>query len=283
MAKAEKAGPGPKATFVFQGTVKKLKAALMKSVPVDAHTAIVHVEQVLEAPANLRHLAGTDITVQLLERVKASVGQAFVFHAAGWIFGDSVAVRAVTQESVQRAHAPLLARGGDPVAHRADRELQHRVNDADLVVSGTVVAVKLPEGSEPPVRAARGSVDVAAKPVSEHDPKWREAVVQVADVHKGEHTADKVSVLFPSSQDVRWYKAPKFHAGQQGYFVLQKSKMKESDRVDTRTRGAAMPAEADKEVEVYTALHPEDFHPYTEPERIRAQIDTKPTTRGKER
>lgn len=281
MAKAEKASPGPKATFVFQGTVKKLKTALMKSVPVDAHTAVVHVDQVLEAPANLRHLAGTNITVQLVERVKAAVGEGFVFHAAGWIFGDTVAVRAVTQEPVQRAHAPLLARGGDPVAHRADRELQNRVNDADLVVSGTVVAVKLPEGSEPQVRAARGGGDVAGKPVSEHDPKWREAVVQVADVHKGEHAADKVSVLFPSSQDVRWYKAPKFHAGQQGYFVLQKSKIKASDRVDTRTRGAALPPEADKEVEVYTALHPEDFHPYTQPERIRASIDTK-RTRGKE-
>jgi len=281
MAKAEKVSPGPKATFVFEGTVKKLKAALMKSVTVDAHTAVVHVDQVLEAPANLRHLAGTDITVQLVERVKTALGESFVFHAAGWIFGESVAVRAVTQEPVQRAHAPLLARGGDPVAHRADRELQNRVNDADLVVSGTVVAVKLPEGSEPQVRAVRGAADVAGKPVSEHDPKWREAVVQVADVHKGEHAADKVSVLFPSSQDVRWYKAPKFHAGQQGYFVLQKSRMKASDCVDTRTRGAAMPAEADKEVEVYTALHPEDFHPYTQPERIRASIATK-STRGKE-
>ena len=282
MAKAEKDSPGPKATFVFQGTVKKLKAALMKSVPVDARTAIVHVDQVLEAPANMRHLAGTDITVQLAERAKATAGEAFVFHAVGWIFGDSVAVRAVTQEPVQREHAPLLARGGDPVVHRADRELKDRVQDADLVVSGTVVAVKLPEGSEPQVRATRGGVDVAGKPLSEHDPKWREAIVQVADVHKGEHAADRVSVLFPSSQDVRWFKAPKFHAGQQGYFVLQKSKIKESDRVDTRTRGAAIPAEADKEVEVYTALHPEDFHPYTQPERIRASLDTKPT-RGRER
>ncbi|HEY2815723.1 MAG TPA: hypothetical protein VGK44_01175 [Casimicrobiaceae bacterium] len=282
MAKAAKTSPEPKATFVFQGTVKKVKAALMRSVPVDAHTAVVHVDQVLEAPANLRHLAGMDLTVQLVERVKASAGDTFVFHAAGWIFGDTVALRAVTQEPLERAHAPLLARGGDPVAHRADRELQDRVNDADLVVSGTVVAVKLPEGSEPQVRATRGSVDVAGKPVSEHDPKWREAVVQVADVHKGEHAADRVSVLFPSSQDVRWFKAPKFHAGQQGYFVLQKSKMKESDRVDTRTRGASIPAEADKEVEVYTALHPDDFHPYTQPERIRASIDAK-STRGKER
>jgi hypothetical protein len=281
MAKAEKANPDPKATFVFQGTVTKLKSALMKSVKVDAHTAVVHVDQVLEAPANLRHLAGTDITVQLVERAKAAVGESFVFHAAGWIFGDSVAVRAVTQEPVSRAHAPLLARGGDPVAHSADRELQNRVNDADLVVSGTVVAVKLPEGSEPQVRASRGAGEIAGKPVSEHDPKWREAVVQVADVHKGEHAADKVSVLFPSSQDVRWYKAPKFHAGQQGYFVLQKSKIKESDRVDTRTRGAPMPAEADKEVDVYTALHPEDFHPFTQPERIRASIDSK-RNRGKE-
>ena len=83
MAKAEKVSPGPKATFVFEGTVKKLKAALMKSVTVDAHTAVVHVDQVLEAPANLRHLAGTDITVQLVERVKTALGESFVFHGGG--------------------------------------------------------------------------------------------------------------------------------------------------------------------------------------------------------
>jgi hypothetical protein len=278
MATTSTADDSPKATLVFQGTVKKIKAATMKNVSVDDRTAVVHVDQVLESPPNLRHLAGSDITVQLTER--AAVNQSLLFHAAGWVFGDSIAVRAVTQEPIQRSHAPLLARGGDPAEHLAQRALKERVDSADLVVSGTVVAVRLPEGSEPVAGATRGATAVNAKPVSEHDPKWREAIVEVADVHKGDQATKRVSVLFPASIDVRWFKAPKFHAGQQGYFILHKQTIDAADRVDVRTRGAAVSAGPPEPVEVYTALSPDDVHPYQQQERLRGLIDVAPTTRG---
>ena len=96
-----KATSSRKSTFVFQGTVLKLGAATMRTVPVDDNTAIVHVEQVLEAPQNLSRYAGRDITVQLAARGKAAVGHQFVFHTAGWMFGDSIAVRAEKQEPVR--------------------------------------------------------------------------------------------------------------------------------------------------------------------------------------
>lgn len=268
----------PKPTLVFQGTVRKLKSATMKNVPVSERTAVVHVDQVLESPPNLRHLAGTDITVELAG--SAATNTSLVFHAAGWIFGDSVAVRAISQEPIERSHAPLLARGGDPAAHLSARKLKERVDHADLVVSGTVVAVKLPEGSEPVARGARAAREVETKPVSEHDPKWREAVVEIADVHKGEHAPKRVSVLFPASHDVRWFKAPKFHAGQQGYFILRKEQIDAADRVDVRTRGAPLPAGAPAPVEVYTALGPDDFHPYQQQERLRGIVNVAPAPRA---
>ncbi len=279
MATTSMPDAGPAATLVFQGTVKKVKAATMKNISIDERTAVVHVDQVLESPPNLRHLAGTDITVQLAER--ATENQSLLFHAAGWVFGDSIAVRAVTQEPIQRSHAPLLARGGDPATHLAQRALKERVDSADLVVSGTVVSVRLPEGSEPVTGATRGAAAVNAKPVSEHDPKWREAVVEVADVHKGEDATKRVSVLFPASLDVRWFKAPKFHAGQQGYFILHKQTIDAADRVDVRTRGAAVSAGPPEPVEVYTALSPDDFHPYQQQERLRGLVNMEPTRRGK--
>src|SRR5215831_19439286 len=85
-------------TLVFKGTVKKIRAAGIKTIKPDEHTAIVHVDQVLEAPPAFRHLAGSDITVKLA--ATAANKQALLFHAVGWIFGDSIAVRAVTQEPI---------------------------------------------------------------------------------------------------------------------------------------------------------------------------------------
>ena len=61
MARAKSAEPAPKATFVFKGAVRKLKTATMKHVPVDDRTAVVHVDQVLEAPPNLAKYAGKDM------------------------------------------------------------------------------------------------------------------------------------------------------------------------------------------------------------------------------
>jgi hypothetical protein len=274
MATVNKATSSRKSTFVFQGTVLKLGAATMRTVPVDKNTAIVHVEQVLEAPQNLSRYAGRDITVQLAPRGKAAVGHQLIFHTAGWMFGDSIAVRAEKQEPVKRTLSAARSRGIDPIRQRDDREMHERVAAADLVVLGKVVAVKLPGESEVAARAtrtARAMAPANVKPVSEHDPKWREAVVEVDQVQKGQHRPNRVTVLFPSSTDVRWYKAPKFTAGQQGFFALHKAKIKESERLDTRARALTV-APADKEVEVYTALHPADFQPVAHEERIRGAI-----------
>jgi hypothetical protein len=281
MDNPERSEAEPKATFVFKGTVKKLKAATMKSVPADERNAVVHVEQVLEAPKNLALYAGKDVTVQLAARPPVAAGQEFVFHTVGWIFGDSVAVRALSQEPVRESHAAMLARGGDPAEHRARRELQERVDAADLVVSGRVVAVRLPGSGEAAPRAALASAPPPAKPHSEHDPKWREAVVEIDGVHKGQHAGEHVTVLFPSSIDVRWYKAPKFQAGNQGTFVLHKAKMKESDRVDAPARARLEAAAGEQQVQVYTALHEADFQPSTHQERVRGVLAGSDRTGGR--
>jgi hypothetical protein len=186
----------------------------------------------------------------------------------------------VAQEPVQDSHAALLARGGDPAEHKANRELKERIDTADLVVSGTVSAVRLPPPAAPLTHAARAADAASAGPVSEHDPKWREAVVQVASVHKGHHGDDTVTVLFPASTDVRWYKAPKFEPGQRGTFVLHKTKVKEAERVEPHVRALLEPAAAEKEVDAYTALNPADFQPGTQQDRIPGLLGGAAPARG---
>ena len=270
-------------TFVFKGTVKKLKSATMKDVPVDDRTAVVTVDQIIEAPADLADYNGQDITVQLGGRQKIKTGQELIFHTVSWIYGDSIAVRSLSQEPVKDSHAAMLSSGVDPAERRAQREQQEHFQTADLVVSGKVVAVRLPDEAAQTVKGAGvvASEQPPSRPISEHDPKWREAVVQIDDVHKGVHKQKQVVVRFPASTDVMWYGAPKFHPGQQGFFMLHKTQAGKptTRRVKKRSgkRAATEAVAAGPEVgatETYTALDQMDFQPYHEPGGIKTIIES---------
>jgi hypothetical protein len=60
--------------------------------------------------------------------------------------------------------------------------------------------------------------------LSEHDPDWKEAILQVDRPLKGVVKDQKVVVRFPSSLDVIWRGYPKFQEGQEGLFLLKKSR-----------------------------------------------------------
>ena len=187
------------AKFLFKGTVQKLGASALAQVPKGEPTVVVHVDEILHAPPALAKTLGKRITVKLAKGAKAKVGDKILFHANGWLFGDTVAVESVKQETAQ-AKTMLAEQGSDPTRNLKDRELHKRVADADMVVEGEVSSIHLPQSeSLAATRAASPRM-----PVSEHDPKWREAVVTVQVVHKGEPTTKQVVVRFPSSTDVQW-------------------------------------------------------------------------------
>ena len=247
----------PDATFVFKGTIKKLKATTMKAAPVSARTCIVTIEEVLEAPQNLTSYAGQDITVELSERRKASVGDRMIFHSISWLFGESVAVRSLYEDVETES---TTSREAGAATQPKQPETQKHFNDADLVVSGKVVEVRLPKSG--PATKKGGTTAPATTHVSEHDPKWREAVIEVADVHKGSSAKRRLIVRFPASTDVAWRRAPKFTAGQEGYFMLH-----ESTHAAQRATGKATDA-------TFTVSDPHDYHPYTEASAIESIIDS---------
>jgi len=94
------------------------------------------------------------------------------------------------------------------------------------------------------------------RPITEHDPQWREAEIEVDEVEKGPRKR-RVVVRFPGSDDVRWYRAPKFQPGQEGVFILQKAT--EQPAIGAR-RGRAVAAAA-KGVDTFTALDPDGAEP----------------------
>lgn len=270
--------------LVFRGTVQRLKGATMERVPVSDKTIVVRVDEVLQAPETLEGLTGTDITVELGPRQKVKAGDEAVFYTNGWMFGESVAVRAVGVRPVPSATRAVLAmRSAEPPKNLRQRKMEERVSSADLVVTGTVRDVRLPADEPAPLTASRTATrsskrgaaaaapeTVRRRPITEHDPQWREAVVEVADVEKGSGQKREVVVRFPSSNDVRWYRAPKFEPGQQGVFILHKAEPG-SKAKKPRLRATVTAAEAGDE-DAYTCLAPEDFQPVQRSSEIRALI-----------
>ncbi len=272
------------ARFVFQGRVKRLGASTMKEAVQAGRTAIVTVDEVLQAPEALRHYAGKDVTVQLRAGQKLAAGQAAVFFTNPWLFGKSVAVQALAvQPAVKKARdAVRVGVERDPVRTLDERDARAHVESADVVVSGRVKSVRVPDVPAP--KAVRGARAAAAPGAtlqrpSEHDPMWREAVVEVEDVHKGSHKRKTIIVRFPASRDIMWSEAPKLRPGQEGYFVLHKPSEGETPPLAAGTKGARAAkarkpkaAKAAAGAQVYTILHAGDFESFTRPQALHALI-----------
>ena len=267
------------AKFVFKGTVRKLKAATMAEVQPNERTAIVTVDEIVHAPAPFANYTGKEITVQLGGRKKIQEGQQAVFFANGWRFGESIAVRSIDHLSPVKipSLAPTLAVTAAashglsvprPTAAQrlSDRELQQHVENADVVLTGRVTSIRaateMLQTAKPKSAKPRSGVQRPPR-ISEHDPLWCEAVLEVLDTEKGGGSAKQVVVRFPSSTDIRWHKAPKFRPGQEGVFILRKAEVQPAAAGGPKSGPA-----------IYVAEHSADFQPINRVEQIKSFIES---------
>lgn len=223
-------------TFTFIGTVTELNAATMaEEVQVTQNTAVVHVDQVLQAPPMLANRDGTDITVLLRDAEQVQEGQQATFFTTGWIYGEDIAVQEVghVEGRVDDERAAELAALSPGTRENRTLRLQQRLADADVVVLGMVSEIKFPEGYD------------TNGPVSEHAPLVRQTTIRIETVYKGDLPADQdtVKAIFFASQDVRWHRTPILEVGQKGIFVLDKREIQELQR------------------EEYAVLDPLDYQP----------------------
>jgi hypothetical protein len=217
-------------SFVFQGTVVEVGKATLPMIEADDRTAIVRVDRVLRAPEQMEQIAGREITVKL--RQSAEVGTTAVFETDGWLYGESMAVletgrrrsakaaRSLEAEADVEAGRETPAAAARAAAHRS--AVQERAEEASAVVVGRVVGVKQIETA---ARAGRGGEE----PQSEHDPRWAIAEVEVDQSIKGRKSGT-IEVLFASSEDVMWYRAPKLVVGQKATMLLQKGAPEVEDK-----------------------------------------------------
>lgn len=227
------------AGIIVEGTVRRLKAATMKQVPVTEGTTVFAVDVIHHGPPSLAGFEGKDITIQFDEKQPVKVGERLLVAARSWMYGESLAVVEVARGKATAAAkgAPMAA--AEAVAKSAAKALAKRIDAADLVIAGRVTGTKL----------------VAKKPrLSEHDPQWTEATIEVQSSEKGRAGAKTLKVLFPASDDVAWHDAPKYRASQEGVWLLQKA----------AKTGLAKGA--------FTALHPLDYQPAHELESVRKQM-----------
>ena len=253
------------APLVFEGSVKSVGASNVTSVPADKKTAIVTVEHVRNAPRALAGLAGKQITLRMAPGENLKDGDKFAFFADGLVYGDNLAVQSRGHEVVAPAERAASVVAAAPVVSR----LRRRIDDAQAVVSGRVVDVR---DTAQPARAIAAAAGSPGGRISEHDPFWQDAVIEVTEVHKGPNQK-RVVVRFPSSTDVQWHRAPKFKKGQTGLWLLHSPP-------PARAVTAAAPRAAALPRDVYTALDPNDYQPSSLAPVVEAMVPGRTTPRA---
>jgi hypothetical protein len=232
-----------RSTYIFEGQVEKPHASNLKILPATESTALVRVERVLLAPQSMGNFTGQLITVELAMPNSLQAGARVVFFTNGWLYGESLAVKEVghTSTKSEEASAGAIEQARTEIE---DEKVQERIQLATAVIVGKV-AITRPLKKEAKVG-----------PVSEHDPDWQVAEIEVESVLKGTPSKSKVAVLYPKSRDVMWFAAPRFQQGQEGIWLLQVA--------EDMTRELGGPA--------YTALDPLDVRPKSENVRIRRLV-----------
>src|SRR5438270_5063986 len=241
--------------IIFIGTVTQVHAVAVPEVPASDRTIVVRVDQVLEKPAAVALTPGDSVTVQTVRPGSLKAGTQATFYTTGWIFGRGVAVREVGHEP---GRSPVVAAVQQQAVARArldvnDADLKAHIQKAAMVVAGRVEQVRPAELAAAAARPKR---------ITEHDPNWQEAIIQVQDGIKGAQAGQQVVVRFPGSPDVAWVGTPRFAVGQEGTFLLHKDS----------TSGSPRATWGGKSVTAYTALHKLDVLSRQDATRVRALI-----------
>ncbi len=254
----DRAALAGKSSIIFSGTVSQLAATSFADVPKSAQTIVVKVDSVEKKPAAVSLKKGDNVTVEVKDASAFQEGTRATFYTDGWIFGSGVAVKELGHELGTVAEtAPMTSAGkmsGQEKDQISDQELMDRMKTSDFVVVGRVTDVH--KWNAPKSKYG------APSRVTEHEPDWHEAVVEVQSVLKGGKVkGNKVIVRFPNRNDVAWVNSPKFAKNQRGIFCLN------------RDQSTGAPANAaGQQANVYTCLGHGDALPISEEARVRSLL-----------
>ncbi|MGW2377942.1 MULTISPECIES: hypothetical protein [Kitasatospora] len=203
------------APLSFLGTVTRVGGTSLAAFPADVRddrTTVVKVNEVLHAPDAFRHLAGSEVTVQLASDADLlEVGETAAFFTRGMVYGESLGLAEVGRlpASAVQPHVSMAATTADEMPlssvqrENRNKDIAEHARAADAVVVGTVAALE----------------DLGLPAFSEHAPLLWRATLDVSHVEKGPVNG-RTTFLYPRSGDVRWRHIPKPVAGQLGLWLL---------------------------------------------------------------
>ncbi|MCI0504765.1 MAG: hypothetical protein L0Z73_01505 [Gammaproteobacteria bacterium] len=228
-------------TYIFSGAVEKSGAAHMESVPVNDKTAVVKISRVYTPSDVLGDLTGKEVTIQLQQDPSTGPGETTVFFTNGWIYGKGIAFMEVGRMKEDQPDK-FKSRVDSSLQRKADQQLKDRIDRAAIVAVAKVVKtdeLKLDQ----------------RLPISEHNPQWREAVLQISSIVKGELQGEELRMIYPESNDEVWIASPKPKVEAEGIWILQK---------DQQEKGGPK-----FRVPGYTALDALDFQPKDQLDRVK--------------
>jgi hypothetical protein len=203
------------AQLVFRGTVQKVGAANLAAVSPAGDTAIVRVDEILKAPVSLRDVSGQEVTVKLREPHSVQPGDTATFFANGWLYGERLALLEIGRSRSDVGVLKAQITGEE--RQLAEEKLRAQVAGAELAVVGRVVETR-------PARVVPvGEGELA----TEHNPEWREAVIEVESTLKGKASTHRIVFLYPNSRDVMWVEAPKPNVGSRDLWLLYRDQIPE--------------------------------------------------------
>jgi hypothetical protein len=244
------------ADLIFVGTVTGVGVASVAGVAVTQRTISVRVDGVVEKAPAVCVNVGDTVTVEARLAGAIPVGTQATFYTKPWLFARHLAVQEVGHETISaRLSAASLASLRDSIGQLrrqvSDSALRARIRAADMVVVGRVETVAPAAlAAQPPRRR-----------ITEHDPAWQEAVIQVETMIKGAAPANqRVVIRFPGSLDVAWRAMPRFAVGQEGTFLLRRDQL----------TGSPTAMMAGHQVVAYTVLTTQDVLAKQDSARVQA-------------
>lgn len=229
------------ANYVFRATIEEVGESNVTAIPASDRTVVARIDTVFDGAADHGDFTGRSITIIMPADQPARPRGAVDVFGRVLAYGESLVVDAVAVFEPTRTTKQRDDQVKTAIATNRDQTLISRLKSADLVLLGAVATE--------PTRLA----DAPELAVSEHDPQWRVVEIRPEQVLRGK--AEKVSVVFASSDDIRWFRSPKLDPRARGIFILRMQESKEFP-----VRG-------------YLLTDPEDFRPAAELDRVRQLLE----------
>lgn len=232
-------------SLVFTGDIVRMGDVSFKGVKKSSNTVVIKLKNVLLKPGTVSIPRNNLITVKMKDPGNVEPGTYGVFYTNGYLFGEGIAAKEVGHIT---GSPEELTYPENMKQIQEDQNLREHLKPADLVALGAIKQIRDPKTKReiPP-------------PDSEHNPQWKEAVVTLQNVIKGDPGTKKVIVRFPGSMDVAWYRIPKLKEQQTATLILRK---------DKNITGLEKPKLEGKTVPVYVIQGPMDVHPRSAIKRI---------------